>query len=43
MRKSGLNLHLQTIEKLKNSKPCGVTWDYFLLELLKAWLSAKGQ
>ncbi len=41
MKKSGLNIHLETIEKLKEFKPSGVTWDYFLLELLKAWI-AKG-
>lgn len=41
MKKSGLNLHLETIEKLRDFKPSGVTWDYFLLDLLKNWLVKK--
>lgn len=41
MKKSGLNLHLETIEKLRDFKPSGVTWDYFLLDLLKNWLTKK--
>jgi hypothetical protein len=40
--KIGLSLHVKSVEKLKEFKPSGMTWDYFLLELLKAWL-AKGQ
>lgn len=41
MKKTGLNLHLETVEKLRNFKPGGVTWDYFLLDLLKNWLARK--
>jgi len=41
MKKSGLNLHLETIAKLKEHKPKGVSWDYFLLQLLEAWLKGE--
>lgn len=41
MKKTGLNLHLETVEKLRDFKPSGVTWDYFLLDLLKNWLARK--